>query len=234
MRLNKYLADCGVDSRRNCDGIIAEGRVKVNGKTVRELGTVVDEERDSVTLDGRRIRPKRNIYLMLHKPKGYVTTVKDELGRKTVMELLKDVKARIYPVGRLDYDTEGLLLLTNDGDLSFRLTHPSNEVPKTYVVRISGKISKESISSLQNGVEIDGRKTAPAKVDLLDQDEHHSRLELTIREGRNRQIKKMFEAVGHEVEFLRRSAIGDLRLGGLTRGTYRYLTEKEINYLKKL
>ena len=234
MRLNKYLADCGVDSRRNCDGIIAEGRVKVNGKTVRELGTVVDEERDSVTLDGRRIRPKRNVYLMLHKPKGYVTTVKDELGRKTVMELLKDVKARIYPVGRLDYDTEGLLLLTNDGDLSFRLTHPSNEVPKTYVVRISGKISKESISALQNGVEIDGRKTAPAKVDLLDQDEHHSRLELTIREGRNRQIKKMFEAVGHEVEFLRRSAIGDLRLGGLTRGTYRYLTEKEINYLKKL
>ncbi len=234
MRLNKYLADCGVDSRRNCDGIIAEGRVKVNGKTVRELGTVVDEERDSVTLDGRRIRPKRNVYLMLHKPKGYVTTVKDELGRKTVMELLEDVKARIYPVGRLDYDTEGLLLLTNDGDLSFRLTHPSNEVPKTYVVRISGKISKESISVLQNGVEIDGRKTAPAKVDLLDQDEHHSRLELTIREGRNRQIKKMFEAVGHEVEFLRRSAIGDLRLGGLTRGTYRYLTEKEINYLKKL
>ena len=234
MRLNKFLAECGVDSRRNCDRLIAEGHVKVNGKIVREMGFCIKEDTDTVTFDGRRVKPKRNVYLMLHKPKGYITSVKDELGRKTVMEFLKGVKTRVYPIGRLDYDTEGLLLFTNDGELSYGLTHPSREVPKTYVARISGKISAENLKRLEKGVSIEGKTTAPAKAVLLEQDEHTSRVELTIREGRNRQIKKMFEAVGHEVEFLKRTAVGELHLGGLSRGAFRYLTEKEVAYLKEI
>lgn len=227
------MADCGVDSRRACDRIISEGRVKVNGKTVTELGTIINELNDSVSVDGHRINETKKLYyVMLHKPKGYVTTVKDDKGRKTVMDLV-NIRARLFPVGRLDYDTEGLLLLTNDGELAQALTHPSSEVSKTYVARIKGKLSKTELFSLRNGVEVDGKLTAPAIVKILDESEEESRIELTITEGRNHQIKKMFEAVGKEVKFLKRTQIGELRLGGLSRGEYKILGKKEIEILKK-
>ena len=231
-RLNKYLADCGVGSRRECDRLIADGVVKINGK-IATLGATVSEN-DRVTVNDKRVGDKqKNYYLMLHKPKGYVTTVKDDLGRKTVMDLI-DVKARLYPVGRLDYDTEGLLILTNDGDLANRLTHPRNEVNKTYIARISGVLAEKERIQLEKGVLIDGVKTAPARVKILKQDQHHTRCEVTIHEGRNRQVKKMFEAVGKEVEFLKRVAVGELRLGGLKRGEYRFLNDYEIDYLKNV
>ena len=232
VRVNKYLADCGVGSRRECDSLISDGYVKVNGK-VATLGQMVDDN-DKITVKDKRIGDKQKLYyIMLHKPKGCVTTVKDDLGRKTVMDFV-DIKARLYPVGRLDYDTEGLLILTNDGDLSNRLTHPRNEINKTYVCRISGILKENERATLEKGVLIDGVKTAPAKVKILEQDQHHTRCEVTIHEGRNHQVKKMFEAVGKEVEFLKRVAVGDLRLGGLNRGEYRFLNELEIDYLKKL
>lgn len=232
IRLNKYLADCGVGSRRECDSLISDGYVKVNGK-VATLGQMVDDS-DKITVKDKRIGDKQKLYyIMLHKPKGCVTTVKDDLGRKTVMDFV-DIKARLYPVGRLDYDTEGLLILTNDGDLSNRLTHPRNEINKTYVCRISGILRENERATLEKGVLIDGVKTAPAKVKILEQDQHHTRCEVTIHEGRNHQVKKMFETVGKEVEFLKRVAVGDLRLGGLNRGEYRFLDELEIDYLKKL
>ena len=232
VRLNKYLADCGVGSRRECDRLIADGVVKINGK-VATLGATVSES-DRVTVNDKRVGDKqKNYYLMLHKPKGYVTTVKDDLGRKTVMDLI-DVKARLYPVGRLDYDTEGLLILTNDGDLANRLTHPRNEVNKTYIARISGMLTDKERIQLEKGVLIDGVKTAPSRVKILKQDQHHTRCEVTIHEGRNRQVKKMFESVGKEVEFLKRVAVGELRLGGLKRGEYRVLNENEVEYLKNV
>lgn len=234
MRLNKYLADCGVDSRRNCDAIITQGRVKVNGKTVTQLGVDVDPENDSVSLDGRRLRQKRrDVYVMLHKPKGVVCTAKDDKGRKTVLDLV-DVKARLFPVGRLDYDTEGLLLLTTDGQLAQTLTHPSHHIPKTYVARIFGELSEEEEKSLEKGVLLDGALTQPASVKVVEKDDRTSRIEITIFEGRNRQVRRMLESVGKDVEFLKRVSVGELRLGGLSRGKYRFLTEKEINYLKSL
>ncbi|MEG1710548.1 MAG: pseudouridine synthase [Clostridia bacterium] len=232
VRLNKFMADCGVDSRRACDEIITEGRVKVNGKVIRELGVIINELNDSVMVDGHRISEvKKDYYIMLHKPKGYVTTVKDDKGRKTVMDLI-NVKARLFPIGRLDFDTEGLLLLTNDGDLAQALTHPSNEVSKTYVARIKGKISETELQQLRNGVIVEEKQTGPSLVKMLESNDDETRIELTITEGRNHQIKKMLEVVGKEVLFLKRTAIGDLKLGGLSRGQYKYLSDKEIEILK--
>ncbi|MCM1289979.1 MAG: rRNA pseudouridine synthase [Corallococcus sp.] len=232
-RLNKYLAACGVGSRRECDRIIQNGEVKVNGK-IAALGAVVGDD-DQVTVRGRRIGQKaKNFYVMLHKPKGYVTTVKDELGRKTVMDLVDGVPARLFPVGRLDYDTEGLLLLTNDGDAANKLTHPKNKVEKTYVARLSGSLAETERKQLEQGVTVDGSPTAPAKVKIVQRDEHHTRVEITVTEGRNHQIKKMFECVGKEVEFLKRVSVGELHLGGLQRGKYRFLNDKELAYIKSL
>ena len=231
-RLNKYLAESGVGSRRECDRLIAGGSVKINGK-VALLGAMVHEN-DHVTVNDKRVGDRQKLcYVLLHKPKGYVTTVKDDLGRKTVMDLIH-LNARIYPVGRLDYDTEGLLILTNDGDLANRLTHPRNEINKTYIARISGILTESERSLLERGVLVDGVKTAPARVRIIEQDRHRTRCEVTIHEGRNHQVKRMFEAVGKEVEFLKRVAIGDLRLGGLKRGDYRFLTDIEVEYLKTL
>lgn len=234
MRINKYMAECGVASRRACDEMILEGRVKVNGKKIDTPGLEINEFNDAVTLDGRRITlVSKKYYIMLHKPKGYVTTVKDDKGRKTVMELIK-IRSRLYPVGRLDYDTEGLLLLTNDGQLAYALTHPSHEVPKTYIAKIKGKISDTEVRQLRKGVEIDGKMTLPAVVKIIETDDEFSRVEVTIKEGRNHQIKKMFEVVGKEVVFLKRTAIGPLKLGGLGRGEYKNLTSKEIEILKAM
>ena len=234
MRINKFMAECGVASRRACDEMILEGRVKVNGKKIDTPGLEINEFNDAVTLDGRRITlVSKKYYIMLHKPKGYVTTVKDDKGRKTVMELIK-IRSRLYPVGRLDYDTEGLFLLTNDGQLAYALTHPSHEVPKTYIAKIKGKISDTEVRQLRKGVEIDGKMTLPAVVKIIETDDEFSRVEVTIKEGRNHQIKKMFEVVGKEVVFLKRTAIGPLKLGGLGRGEYKNLTSKEIEILKAI
>lgn len=234
IRLNKYMADCGVDSRRGCDKIILEGRVRVNNKLVNELGFMVNEDNDTVKVDGKKIvLQSKNVYIMLHKPKGYVTTVKDDKERKTVMELV-DVKLRVYPVGRLDFDTEGLLILTNDGDMTYKLTHPKYEVTKKYVARVEGEITEQDLEQLRKGVEIDGKKTAPAKAKLVEKYDNGCKVELTIHEGRNHQVKKMFEAIGKTVAFLKRTEMGEIRLGGLGRGKWRYLNDKEIAYLKEL
>ena len=235
-RLNKYLASCGAASRRGADKLIQDGRVRVNGKVVTELGTSVNPANDSVTVDGVRVKPVAEYtYIMLYKPKGCITTVNDELGRKTVYDYLTDVDVpHLVPVGRLDYDTEGLLLLTNDGDLTFSLTHPSHEVEKTYIVKVEGEMPEHKLAQLRKGVVIDGVKTNRSRVKLLEYKDGISRLRVSITEGRNRQVRKMFEAVEREVIFLKRIAVGELRLGGLARGAYRYLTDAEIAYLKSL
>ena len=233
MRINKYLAESGVASRRASDTLIEERRVLVNGKTAT-LGSEV-EDGDTVTVDGSIVRPvKKYSYYMLNKPKGYVTTVKDDKGRKTVMDLLPKKGDRLYPVGRLDYDTEGLLIITNDGDLAQRLTHPVNEVPKTYVAKIEGVLTENMLARLRGGVEVDGVRTKKSAVRIVDETKTETKVSVTITEGRNRQVRKMFEAVGKEVIFLKRVKIGDLALRGLNRGEYRPLTKEEIYYLKNV
>ncbi len=235
MRINKYIADCGVSSRRNAEKLIAEGRVKLNQNTVTDLATDVDLNNDTVTVDGTKIQPvKYFTYIMLNKPKGCVATVSDERDRKTVFDYVDVEGKRLFPVGRLDYDSEGLIILTNDGDLAFRLTHPSNEVPKTYIAKIEGSVLESELATLRNGVEIDGVKTKRSKIKLLEFKDNISRIQITIYEGKNRQIRRMFESIGREVTFLKRTAVGDLKLGGLGRGAWRYLNDSEINYLKKI
>ncbi len=235
MRLNKFLAQSGIASRRKCDELILNGKVKINGKVTKELGVDVNTQSDIVYFDGRRVRPvATNVYFKLHKPKGYVTTASDDKDRKTVLSLMRNVQYRIYPIGRLDYDTEGLLLLTNDGDLTNILTHPKNSVAKTYVAHIEGVVSDEEIKQLSSGVDIDGYVTKPCSVVLLDRDDKSTKLEISITEGKNRQVKKMIEAVGKNVAFLKRVSIGEIRLGGLARGEYKELNKKEMQYINKL
>lgn len=235
MRINKFIAECGVASRRNADVLIKEGRVKKNGKPVTECGVNVDERNDTVTVDGIKLElPSAFTYVMLNKPKGCVCTSSDEHGRKTIFDFFDGPDKRLFSVGRLDYDSEGLILLTNDGDLSFRLTHPSNEIPKTYSVRIEGEIDESDLAKLRAGVYIDGVKTNRSKIKVTEVKDNMTKLSVTIYEGKNRQIRKMFEAVGKNVVFLKRVAIGDMRLGGLGRGAWRYLKADEIYYLKNL
>lgn len=215
--------------------MILQGRVKVNGKTVETLGTTVRPDIDSVSVDGTIVRPVASYsYVLFYKPKGCITSVRDDKGRKTVFDYLDLKIPGLVPVGRLDYDTEGMLLLTNDGDLAFALTHPSHEVPKTYSVRIEGEILESELATLRKGVVIDGKKTARSKVKRIEYKDGFTKLQVTITEGRNRQIRKMFEAVGKQVVFLKRVAVGELRLGGLARGGYRFLHDDEIAYLKSL
>lgn len=234
MRINKFLAESGVGSRRACDKIIEEGRVKINGK-VCSLGAEVDPVKDSVTFDGKKLgKVKKFEYYVMNKPKGCVCTVKDDKGRKTVMDYLPPLNVRVYPVGRLDYDSEGLLIFTNDGDFANRLTHPSNEIPKTYLVKIEGSIEESSLAKLRAGVVIDGVKTKKCNIKVVDEFKDFTKMHVTITEGRNREIRKMFETVGKEVVFLKRIKIGDLALHGLDRGECRKLTPEEIEYLKNV
>lgn len=240
MRINKYIAQAGIASRRKADELIADGKVKVNGAILKEPGYNV-EDGDVVEVQGQLIKGiQKNVYYALNKPAGYVTTLSDELGRPTVVSLLTDVTARVFPVGRLDYDTSGLLILTNDGELTQHVSHPRNKVWKTYVAKINGIPKKEELWKLRNGVEIElkesGRTvrytTRPAQVSLLSQSPHESVLEIKISEGKNRQVRKMVEAIGYKVIELQRTAIGDVLLGHTKEGSYRKLTEREIDYLK--
>src|SRR5271168_4305074 len=236
-RLQKIMAACGVASRRKAEEIIAAGRVTLNGKIVTEQGTKADPERDVICVDGAPLkRRERLLYFMLHKPKGYVTTVSDPEGRPTVMELIKDCPERLYPVGRLDYASEGLLLMTNDGALAERMMKAGSHMPKTYLVKVSGKPDEKRIARLRAGIVIeleDGRKvkTSPAKIRLFE-DGENPWYEVVLIEGRNRQIRRMFEKVGHLVEKIRRVRMGPLVLD-LEPGRFRLLTGKEIEQLKK-
>ncbi len=231
-RLQKYISSCGIASRRKAEEMILNGYVKVNGLVVRTLGTKIDAERDTVTVNNEIIE-KRNtfIYLKLYKPTGYVTTAKDQFGRKTVLDLI-DIRERIYPIGRLDYNTSGLLLLTNDGDLANKLMHPRYHIYKTYLADIKGIIANNSVDKLKSGVNIEDYKTAPAKVKLIKTAKVNSQVEISIYEGKNRQVRKMFGAVGHEVESLKRISFGKIGLGTLKPGEWAYLNQEELKFLK--
>lgn len=234
MRVNKFLAYSGVASRRAADQMIKDGVVKINGR-ICAPGDDVDISSDHVTVNGKVVSVvKKYDYYIMNKPKGYVCTVKDDKGRKTVMDLLPQKAKRLFPVGRLDYDTEGLLILTNDGDLTFKLTHPKNEVPKTYLVKTEKPVSDEDLNKLRSGVYIDGVKTKKCNVRLIETNKTSSKLHITITEGRNRQVRKMFEAIGNCVDFLKRIKVGDLTLTGLNRGEVRQLSAREIDYLLNL
>ena len=234
MRLNKYIAHAGIASRRKADELTINGNVKINGLTMREPGYNV-KPGDVVEVNGQRISGQEKMeYVLLNKPKGYITSMQDEKGRPVVTELVADVDARLFPVGRLDYNTSGMLILTNDGDLTYRLTHPRHQVTKTYRALVSGVLSKEKLFRLRKGVDIGGFVTSPAQVKIIRQAERSAVVDITIHEGKNRQGRKMFAAVGNPVQELQRTAIGDLRLGRLKEGHYRKLTRNEIEYLKNL
>jgi len=229
IRLQKYIAEAGIASRRNAEQMISDGRVKVNGKTVTELGTKVTDA-DEVSVDGEVIhKSNKKLYIMLNKPVGYVTTVSDDRDRPTVMELLSDINERVYPVGRLDFNTEGLLLLSNDGDFTYKVTHPKHNLDKTYHVWVTGKAKPNAIRLLENGVVIDGKKTAPAKVDIMETSKSSAVLSITIHEGRNRQVRKMCKEVGFRVIALRRVSEGCLILGNLPLGKWRHLNPNEVS-----
>lgn len=236
IRLQKYIAMCGVASRRGAETLIEEGKVKVNGEKVTEQGVKVEIGADKVMVNGRLVKPElKKYYIALNKPIGYVTTAKDELDRPTVLDLIKtDIDARLFPVGRLDYDTEGLLILTNDGDFANSVAHPKYNKNKTYIVTIKGGISISSINKLRRGVYIDGYKTQPAEVEMLDAVAGRTTFKITIHEGKNRQVRKMFSQVGGKIINLQRISISNVELGNLPLGRWRHLTSHEINCLKNV
>ncbi len=231
IRLQKIIADCGLASRRKAEEWIAAGEVRVNG-AVASLGDKADPQKDKITVRGKPLAQAEGyVYLMLHKPRGYITTMSDEMGRKCVAELVEDVPERIYPVGRLDKDSEGLLLMTNDGAFANALTHPSRHVPKTYRVTVYPSVTEEQLTQMELGMEIEGRKTAPAKVRVLTQEKGRVVLEITLYEGRNRQIRNMCGLLGLEVARLKRLSVGSVKLGMLPPGKWRELTKEEVKRL---
>ncbi len=234
MRINKFLAEKGIASRRHADQMIQDGRVTLNG-VAATLGANV-EEGDLVTVDDVPVATEetKQEYYMMNKPKGVICTVADDRGRKTVMDLLPETVERVFPVGRLDYETEGLLIFTNDGDLAFRLTHPSNEIPKTYMVKVEGTMTEKDLNPLRSGVELDGVMTKKCKAHIVETHKDYTKVHITITEGKNRQVRRMFESIGKNVALLRRVAIGQLQLKGLNRGEIRPLSSFEIEYLKGL
>ena len=232
-RLQKYLAECGVASRRKCEEYILQGKVKVNNKIITELGTKINPEKDKVTFEGKEVKKEnQKVYILLNKPIGYVTTAEEQFGRDKVLDLVK-VKERIVPVGRLDMYTSGALILTNDGEFVYKVTHPKHEITKTYTVTIRGIITKQEVEQLSNGVKIDDYITKPAKVKILktDEEKNISRIEITIHEGKNRQVRKMCEAIGKKVIALHRSKIGNIGVKDLKLGQWRYLKENEVKQL---
>lgn len=236
IRLQKYMANSGIASRRKCEEYILQGKVKVNGEVVTELGTKVIPSKDKIEFEGKKLEiQEKNIYILLNKPIGYVTTTKDQFGRDDVLDLVK-TKERIVPVGRLDMYTSGALILTNDGDFVYKVTHPKHEINKTYTVTIKGIITKEEVLKLQKGVDIGNYMTKPAKVKILKTDEEKqiSRLEIVIHEGKNRQVRRMCEALGRKVLALHRTKIGEITVKDIELGKWRYLRKEEINKLINL
>lgn len=232
IRLQKYMAQCGVASRRHAEELIQAGRVKVNREIVTEMGIRVSDQ-DRVEVDEKPIKKEKElIYIMLNKPAGYVSTVSDPEGRKTVLDLIDGVNERIYPVGRLDYDTTGLIILTNDGNFAFQNTHPGQETRKTYLAEVLGMPSNKALQALKNGIMLDGKQTAPAQVEVVDIKPKSTVLKIIIHEGRNRQVKRMCEAVEHPVLRLKRTAVGRLTLGDLKPGEWRYLSTKEAEQIR--
>ena len=232
-RLQKYLAECGVASRRKCEEYILQGKVKVNNKIITELGTKINPEKDKVTFERKEVKKEnKKVYILLNKPIGYVTTAEEQFGRDKVLDLVK-VKERIVPVGRLDMYTSGALILTNDGEFVYKVTHPKHEITKTYTVTIHGIITKQEVEQLSNGVKIDDYITKPAKVKILktDEEKNISRIEITIHEGKNRQVRKMCEAISKKVIALHRSKIGNIGVKDLKLGQWRYLKENEVKQL---
>lgn len=237
MRINKYIALCGVASRRKAEELILNNRVKVNDEIITELSYQVDEEHDIVKVDDKVIKEEEKlVYILLNKPEGYITTVKDQFDRPSVLDLVSDIKERVYPIGRLDYETSGLLLLTNDGDLTYKLTHPKHEVEKTYMAIVKGRPTKSEIENFKNGLKIEDYVTSKAKLKIkkYDQDKDRSILEIKIHEGKNRQVRKMCKAINHPVMRLKRVAMGNIKINDCQIGKYRYLTDEEIKYLKSL
>ena len=234
-RLQKYLAECGIASRRKCEEYIIQGKVQVNGKTITELGVKVNPEKDKITFEGKNVKQEeRKVYILLNKPIGYVTTSDEQFGRDKVLDLVK-VRERVVPVGRLDMYTSGALILTNDGDFVYKVTHPKHEIRKTYTVTVKGIIKNEEVEQLRKGVKIDDYTTRPAKVKILKTDEEKdiSRLEITIHEGKNRQVRRMCESVGRRVIALHRSKIGNIGVKDIELGKWRYLKDREIQELLK-
>jgi pseudouridine synthase len=234
-RIQKILAKAGIASRREAERMLTEGRVMVNGKIIETLGFKADPSKDSIKVDGKRISPfEPKIVLLLNKPRGYLSTVKDPKGRPTVVELLRNVKWRIYPVGRLDFDAEGLLLLTNDGELAYLLSHPKFSVPKTYLVKVAGVPDEKKLTRLKRGVMLDDGRARAISCSLLGQREKNSWVRVVVTEGRNRLVKRMFSAIGHPVLKLKRIEYGPIRLGDLPFGQFRYLTFEEVQKLKQI
>ena len=234
IRLQKYLADAGIASRRKSEDLITAGRISVNDQVTTQLGVKISPDEDIIALDGKIIRPNAQlIYIMLHKPEGVITSVSDPYNRPVVLDLVRDIPVRLFPVGRLDYDSSGLILLTNDGQLAQILTHPKHSIPKTYTARLRGVPGKKGLQAFREGIVIDdGPKTAPAQIKILDKKSTGCIVRITITEGRNRQIRKMCEAIGCPVLELKRVSMGLLKLGNLPRGKYRHLTEKEVKQLQ--
>lgn len=232
-RLQKYLAECGIASRRKCEEYILQGKIQVNGKTITELGVKVNPEKDKITFEGKNVKQEeRKVYILLNKPIGYVTTSDEQFGRDKVLDLVK-VRERVVPVGRLDMYTSGALILTNDGDFVYKVTHPKHEITKTYTVTVKGIIKNEEVEQLRKGVKIDDYTTRPAKVKILktDKEKDISRLEITIHEGKNRQVRRMCESVGRKVIALHRSKIGNIGVKDIELGKWRYLKDFEVNTL---
>lgn len=231
MRINKYLALTGIGSRRGVEELIKNGKIQVNGKVVYDLATDINEKKDFVEYNGKKLTiPKDYVYYKFHKPKGYICSAKDEKGRKTIFELI-NVPARVFSVGRLDYNSEGLLILTNDGDFANKIAHPSNHINKEYIVTVEGEVLESELAVLRAGVVENGKRMPSAKVKFIEFKDNVTRLSVIIDEGQNRQIRRMFEAIGRTIILLKRVSIGGLKLGGLTRGKLKELTEKELDIL---
>lgn len=234
IRLQKFLAYCGICSRRKAEEHILQGDITVNGKIITQLGFKVDEKNDKVYFKNKLVKIEdKKVYIMLNKPVGCVTTAKEQFDRKTVFDYI-NIKERVVPVGRLDYDTSGLLILTNDGDLTYKLTHPKHNIKKVYIAKVYGTPTKEKLEKFKKGLIIDDYKTAPANIQILEKDNKYSTLKIIITEGRNRQVRKMCDAIGHKVVNLKRIAVDKINIGNLNIGEYRYLTKEEIAYLKKI
>ncbi len=231
MRINRYLASCGLASRRAAEKIVLEGRVTVNAKRIRELGVSIDETKDIVRVDGKQVQPQSyNVYILFNKPKGVITTAKDELGRQSVLDIVK-VKERVFPVGRLDRNSEGLLLLTNDGDLAHRLLHPSFNVTKTYHVKLDRPFEEDDFEKLESGVELDDGVTAPCRAQYFRDEPNY--IEIILHEGKKHIVRRMFGALGYDVRALKRTQFGPLRLTNLKRGQWRKLSPSELYYLRR-